>query len=82
MMNRKAEPEIRFKGFTDSWEQRKLGDCFSSLQNNTLSRADLNDENGAAMNVHYGDVLIKFNECLDISKEHLPYIEEKVSSCN
>lgn len=77
MMDRKAEPEIRFKGFTDSWEQRKLGDCFSSLQNNTLSRADLNDENGAAMNVHYGDVLIKFNECLDISKEHLPYIEEK-----
>ena len=26
MMDRKAEPEIRFKGFTDSWEQRKLGD--------------------------------------------------------
>lgn len=26
MMDRKTEPEIRFKGFTDSWEQRKLGD--------------------------------------------------------
>ena len=22
-------PAIRFAGFTDAWEQRKLGDCFS-----------------------------------------------------
>ena len=25
-----TEPEIRFKGFTDPWEQRKLGDCVGS----------------------------------------------------
>ena len=60
-----------------SWEQRKLGDCFSSLQNNTLSRAELSDENGVAMNVHYGDVLIKFDECLDVSKEPLPFIKKR-----
>ena len=24
-------PEIRFKGFTDAWEQRKLGDCLSLI---------------------------------------------------
>lgn len=24
-------PEIRFKGFTDAWEQRKLGECMSSF---------------------------------------------------
>lgn len=70
-------PEIRFEGFTDDWEQRKLGECFSSLQNNTLSRAELSDENGVAMNVHYGDVLIKFDECLDVSKEVLPFIEKQ-----
>ncbi|MCI7469750.1 MAG: restriction endonuclease subunit S, partial [Lachnospiraceae bacterium] len=63
--------------FTDDWEQRKLGECFSSLQNNTLSRAELSDENGVAMNVHYGDVLIKFDECLDVSKEVLPFIEKQ-----
>ena len=76
-MNEKKTPRIRFKGFTDDWEQRKLGDCFSSLQNNTLSRAELSDENGVAMNVHYGDVLIKFDECLDVSKEPLPFIKKR-----
>ena len=76
-MNEKKVPEIRFKGFTDDWEQRKLGECFTLLQNNTLSRAELSDENGVAMNVHYGDVLIKFDECLDVSKEVLPFMEKQ-----
>lgn len=49
------------------------------MQNNTLSRADLSNNTGVAKNVHYGDVLIKFGEVLDISKEQLPMItDEKV----
>ena len=70
-------PEIRFSGFTDPWEQRKLGDILISLQNNTLSRADLSNEAGVAKNVHYGDVLIKFGEVLDVSKEKLPMISDE-----
>jgi type I restriction enzyme S subunit len=31
MMDRKTEPEIRFKGFTDSWEQRKLSSLFEKF---------------------------------------------------
>ena len=69
-------PEIRFAGFTDPWEQRKLGDCFEFLKNNTLSRADLNDENGIARNVHYGDILIKFGDCLDGERSDLPFITD------
>jgi len=68
-------PEIRFKGFTEAWEQRKFSEVFSILQNNTLSRAELDSENGYAKNVHYGDVLIKFGEYLDVQKENLPYIK-------
>lgn len=60
-----------------TWEQRKLGDLLASLQNNTLSRADLSSESGVAKNVHYGDVLTKFGEVLDISKEKLPMISDK-----
>lgn len=61
------------------WEQRKLGELLISLQNNTFSRADLSNETGVAKNVHYGDVLIKFGEVLDVSKEQLPMItDEKV----
>ena len=57
-----------------SWEQRKLGDCFEFLKNNTLSRADLNGDNGTARNVHYGDILIKFGDCLDGERSDLPFI--------
>ena len=70
-------PEIRFDGFTDDWEQRKLGDILVSLQNNTLSRADLSNKDGVAKNVHYGDILIKFGEVLDVSKESLPMISDE-----
>lgn len=59
-----------------SWEQRKLGDCFEFLKNNTLSRADLNGENGTARNVHYGDILIKFGDCLDGERSDLPFITD------
>ena len=77
--NGEKVPEIRFAGFTDDWEQRKLGEMLISLQNNTFSRADLSNETGVAKNIHYGDVLIRFGEVLDVSKEHLPMItDEKV----
>ena len=69
-------PEIRFAGFTDPWEQRKLGDCFEFLKSNTLSRAGLNGENGTARNVHYGDILIKFGDCLDDERSDLPFITD------
>lgn len=69
-------PNIRFKGFTDDWEQRKFSDVFTGLQNNTLSRSELNYESGTVKNVHYGDVLIKFGDYIDASKEELPFIND------
>ena len=54
-----------------------MGDILISLLNNTLSRADLSNEAGVAKNVHYGDVLIKFGEVLDVSKEKLPMISDE-----
>ena len=70
-------PRIRFKGFEEDWEQRKHGEVFIYLRNNTLSREELNDEDGFAQSIHYGDVLIKYGECLNVSKELLPYIDNK-----
>jgi len=74
-LNNKIEEIIRDEEAV--WEQRKLGDILISLQNNTLSRADLSNEAGVAKNVHYGDVLIKFGEVLDVSKEKLPMISDE-----
>lgn len=59
-----------------AWEQRKFVSVFEGLQNNTLSRADLNYENGTVKNVHYGDVLIKFGDYIDASRTDLPYISD------
>ena len=69
-------PNIRFEGFTEDWEQRKFSLVFEGLQNNTLSRAELNYESGTVKNVHYGDVLIKFGDYIDASKTELPCISD------
>ena len=31
--NKKTAPEIRFPGFTDPWEQRKLSDLYQDIGN-------------------------------------------------
>ena len=58
-----------------AWEQRKLDKIFISLQNNTLSRSDLSNQEGIAYNIHYGDVLIKFNDVLNVSNAKIPMIK-------
>lgn len=77
MQNNDRKPEIRFSGFEAGWKKKCFGDEFDILSNNTFSRDFLNYDQGIAKNVHYGDVLIKFNEYLDASKEVLPYIEDE-----
>lgn len=67
------KPKRRFSGFTDDWEQRKFNEVFVFLQNNAFSRAELATE-GEIMNVHYGDVLVKYGEVLDISKDEMTYL--------
>lgn len=61
-----------------SWEQRKLGEIFEYLQNNTLSRDSLNYKNPNIKNIHYGDILVKFDEILDGSNKDIPYINSEV----
>jgi type I restriction enzyme S subunit len=43
----KKVPEIRFKGFTEDWEQRKVGDCFTerveSMPDGELISVTIND---------------------------------------
>lgn len=67
-------PEIRFKGFSGEWKLKKLGDVFDILQNNTLSRAELDMEAGAAINIHYGDVLINYGDCHDVASSCKQFI--------
>ena len=56
------------------WEVKTFGELFDILPNNTLSRAELNEDSGSFKNIHYGDVLVKFPEWIDCSKNTLPFI--------
>ena len=77
-MAKQNKPAIRFKGFTDAWEQRKLDEVFDcTVPNNTLSRAELSYDEGTVLNVHYGDVLIKYGSVLDVQKDDIPRIPHR-----
>lgn len=73
----KLVPEIRFKGFSGNWCIDEFVRSFNGISNNSLSRADLNYDEGLVKNVHYGDVLIKFGQLLDLKAEKLPFISDE-----
>ena len=63
---------------TFSWEQRKFDEVFDcTVPNNTLSRAELSYDEGTVLNVHYGDVLIKYGSVLDVQKDDIPRIPHR-----
>lgn len=70
----KSAPDLRFKGFSGEWGEVSVEDAMQNIANNSLSRANLNYNSGAAKNIHYGDVLVKFGEVLDAQSEGLPLI--------
>ena len=71
-------PEIRFSGFTNDWEQREFVEIFDcTIPNNTLSRSELSYDEGSILNVHYGDILIKYGSVLDAHKFEIPRVPNK-----
>lgn len=50
-------------------------DC--TIPNNTLSRAELSYDEGTVLNVHYGDVLIKYGSVLDVQEDNIPRIPHR-----
>ena len=72
------EPRCFLGSFDFSWEQRKFGEVFDcTVPNNTLSRAELSYDEGTVLNVHYGDVLIKYDSVLDVQKDDIPRIPHR-----
>lgn len=62
------------------WEVRRFKDVGKFLKNNTLSREKMSENNGCVQNIHYGDVLIKYNEILNVPKNNIPWIRESKDS--
>ncbi|MEJ8736249.1 restriction endonuclease subunit S [Erysipelotrichaceae bacterium HCN-30851] len=78
MTEKSSKPQIRFAGFNDTWEQRKFDEVFDcTIPNNTLSRAELNYENGSVKNIHYGDILIRYGSIIDVQNDEIPFATGK-----
>lgn len=58
----------------ENWKKVKLGDVAEFLPTNTLSRDELNYSEGEYLNIHYGDVLIKFESVTDVLNSEIPYV--------
>ena len=67
---------VTMRPLASSWEQRKFSDVFDFLRNNTLSRAELSESEGHTLNIHYGDILVKFGEVIDANRDALPRIAD------
>lgn len=74
----KTLPELRFPEFQNEgeWKNIKFSELFTFISNNTLSRANLNNNGGIVQNIHYGDVLIKYKENLSAITEEIPFITD------
>lgn len=67
----------------ESWGTVAFNKCFKILSNNTLSRAELSDEEGSVKNIHYGDILVKYDNVLNCATERISYIRDvnKTKNC-
>ena len=68
----------RLPGFSGEWKKSKLGDATIFLSTNSFSREQLNSVKGNILNIHYGDVLVRYSSVLDVSKENIPYINQQI----
>ncbi len=76
-MGKKLQPKLRFRGFTDAWEQRRFVECFDFLKTNTFPRDYLQLSGNGTVDIHYGDILINYNSCLSIANNALPCIKRE-----
>lgn len=77
-MEKRNVPKLRFKEFSDEWEEYTLGSFLSFYTTNSFSRDCLNMEFGEVMNIHYGDIHMKFPTILNVKNNRIPFINNDV----
>ena len=60
------------------WRVLKIGDTFRFLTNNTYSRSAMNSDGGTHRNIHYGDILTRYNEIVDCTYDELPFLNSDI----
>ena len=72
-------PKLRFRGYNEEWVERSFDEIFEIIGNNTFSRDCLNYEPMGTKNIHYGDILVKFNTYIDEDYLEIPIIDSKIN---
>ncbi|MGB2872353.1 restriction endonuclease subunit S [Psychrobacillus psychrotolerans] len=75
-MGNKQMPDIRFAGFTDAWEQRKLDSISDRVKSYSLSRDVETIEDTGYKYIHYGDIHTKVAVVID-EFSNLPNIKAR-----
>ena len=75
--------KLRFKDKNGNnypdWEECRFDEIFQILRNNTLSRECLNYTNVGVKNIHYGDILVKYNTCINDEIDKIPNINSDIN---
>lgn len=74
-MKNNKQPEIRFSGFTEDWEQHKFADLFNRVKSYSLSRDVETKEETGVRYVHYGDIHTKVADKID-NQSKIPNINQ------
>ena len=73
-MSKIMKPRISTQIAESVYSRKTFGEIFGYLANNTFSRDQLSSRISSYRNVHYGDILVKYGEILDVANEELPFI--------
>lgn len=82
LMQKLFSQQLRFtrddgKAFPD-WQEKRLGDIFTWVKTNSLSREFLTYDGGTVQNIHYGDIHTKFRALFRQSAETVPFVGAKI----
>ena len=78
LMQRLLSGRTRLPGFTGEWKKEKLMDIGIFLSTNNFPRDKMNETEGTIMNVHYGDILIKYPTIVDLKTINVPYLNNGI----
>ncbi len=78
MKEKLKAPKLRFKEFSGEWEEKRFEELYYFKTTNSLSRENLNYQEGIVKNIHYGDIHTKFRTRFDVTKEIVPYINAEI----
>lgn len=71
--------EKRLPGFSGVWKAVRFSDIFTFGSTNSFARQYMSLQGEGIKNIHYGDILIKYDEIVDAGKEFIPVLLPNVN---